>query len=397
LNAALVPHCVPLPVLNVVCGPVSSALNGVVGVLFQGVLSAVTKTAAFVLHGLGSALQATTAVNLEAAWFSGNYRAIVAVAALASLFALVLASLDSALRLDPSLLLRAVFFHLPIAGLSVIVAIKVAALAMAGVDGLIGTLERSSGHPAINLVNSLSRLAVESSVSAPGLFSVVIGLMVILGALAVWFELLLRSAAIAAVVLLLPMVMAAQVWPTLGRQAKRMVEVLVALILSKFVIAAVLLLGASAITNHGGVSGLLLGSTLILLAAFSPFVFLRLIPLAEGVLATGLEGQRQRASRQVTQTARLAGKAASLATAGSAAPLEQLVTRASSGPLPKAPTATPGGTASAEDLGGLVGVDPPPPRPPFAPIPGRGLPRIRHYVDRDAYGPVIKFREEEET
>jgi len=398
LTAALVPHCVPIPVLNVVCGSVSSALDGVVGVLFQGVLSAVTKTAVFVLHGLGAALQSTTAVNLEAPWFSGNYRAMVAVAVLVALFALVLASFDSALRLDPSLLLRAAFLHLPIAGLSVIVAIKVAALAMAGVDGLIGTLERASGHPAINLVNSLSRLAVETNGTSPGLFTVVIGLLVIFGTLVIWFELLLRSAAIAAVVLLLPMVMAAQVWPSLGRQAKRMVEVLVALILSKFVIAAVLLLGASAITNHAGVSGLLLGSTLILLAAFAPFLLLRLIPLAEAVLTTGLEGQRQRATRAVTSTARLAGKAAGLAAARNAAPLEQLVTRASTAAPSNARSGTSGtSVATAEDLGGLVGVAPPPPRPPFAPIPGRGLPKIRHYLGRDAYGPVIKFREEEES
>jgi hypothetical protein len=222
--------------------------------------------------------------------------------------------------------------------------------------------------------------------------------MVIVGTLVIWFELLLRSAAIAAVVLLFPMVMAAQVWPSLSRQAKRMVEVFVALILSKFVVAAVLLLGASAMTNHAGIPGLLLGSALILLAAFAPFVLLRLIPLAEAVLATGLEGQRQRATRAVTSTARLAGKAASLATASSAAPLEQLVTRASTmATAPSSTSSLSSASMPAHDLGGLVGVDPPPPRPPFAPIPGRGLPKIHHYIARDAYGPVIKFREEEES
>jgi hypothetical protein len=72
------------------------------------------------------------------------------------------------------------------------------------------------------------------------------------------------------------------------------------------------------------------------------------------------------------------------------------VTRASTAAPSNARSGPPGtSAATAEDLGGLVGVAPPPPRPPFAPIPGRGLPRIRHYLGRDAYGPVIKFREEE--
>ncbi len=385
------PHCVPIPVVNVVCGPVSSALNGVVSVLFQGLVSAVTKTAVFVLHGVGSAMTTSTAVNLQAPWFAGNYRAMVTISATFALLALVLSTVDSVLRHDASVLLRAVFLHLPIAGLAVVVAIKVSSLAMSGIDGLIGTLERTSGTPVSNLVSTLSRLVVEVSGSAPGLFSVVLGLLITLGTLAVWFELLLRSAAIAVVVLLFPLVMAAQVWPSLGRYAKRMVELLVALILSKFVVAAVFVLGASAITNHGGVAGLLLGSTLVLLASFAPFFLLRLVPVTEAVLSTGLEGQRQRAQRVGTSSARLGARAGGALAASSAAPLEQLVARASSRRQGSPPSSASGETlGGAVDLGGLVGVAPPPPRPPFPPVPGNGLPEIDHILTRDAYGPVIK-------
>lgn len=384
------PHCVAIPVLNIVCGSVSSALDGVVSVLFAGILSAVTNTAVFALHGVGSAMGTATAVNLQAPWFTGNYRAMVAISTTFALGALVLASADSAIRRDPSIVLRAAFVHLPIAGLTVLVVMKVTSVAMKGVDELIATLERTSGTPALNLVKSLSHLYVELSGTAPGLFTVVIGLIVTLGTLAVWFELLLRSAAIAAVVLLFPLVMAAQVWPSLGRQAKRVTEVLFALIVSKLVVAAVLLLGASAITNHAGVAGVLLGSTLVLLAAFAPFLVLRLIPMAEAVLATGLEGQRQRAFRVVTTTARVATKAGGALAAGRAAPLEQLVARAtrnasaSTSPLQQKGPKPPG------DLGGLVGVAPPPPRPPIPPVPGAGLPKIDHILVRDDYGPMIK-------
>jgi hypothetical protein len=97
------------------------------------------------------------------------------------------------------------------------------------------------------------------------------------------------------IVLMLPLFFAALVWPARRVWAVRAVEVLVALILSKFVIVAVLSLGGAALghTLLPSLTETLEGTTLVMLAAFSPWALLRLLPLHE--LAGGLDGMRARA------------------------------------------------------------------------------------------------------
>ena len=110
-------------------------------------------------------------------------------------------------------------------------------------------------------------------------------------AFALWIELLMREAAVYVIVLMLPLAFAAMVWPARRIWAVRAVELLVALILSKFAIVAVLSLGGAALSSgadHGSVTGSMAGAVLIMLAAFSPWALLRLIPLAE--LASGAAG-----------------------------------------------------------------------------------------------------------
>ena len=113
--------------------------------------------------------------------------------------------------------------------------------------------------------------------------------------LVLWLELLMREAAVYVIVLMLPLFFAALVWPARRVWAVRAVELLVAVILSKFAIVAVLSLGGAALghTLIAGPAAELQGATLILLAAFSPWALIRLLPLHE--LAAGLEGMRARA------------------------------------------------------------------------------------------------------
>ena len=72
----------------------------------------------------------------------------------------------------------------------------------------------------------------------------------------------MREAAVYVIVLMLPLVFAAMVWPARRVWAIRAVELLVALILSKFAIVAVLALGGAALGHSVGhsVTGLLAGS-----------------------------------------------------------------------------------------------------------------------------------------
>jgi hypothetical protein len=116
-----------------------------------------------------------------------------------------------------------------------------------------------------------------------GLAAITVG-----GALVLWLELVVREAAVYVIVLMLPLAFAALVWPARRVWATRAVEVLVALILSKFAIVAVLGLAGGALgqLSHGGLTAALAGTVLVILAAFAPWALLRLLPLSE--LASGV-------------------------------------------------------------------------------------------------------------
>jgi hypothetical protein len=101
------------------------------------------------------------------------------------------------------------------------------------------------------------------------------------GAVVLWIELAIREAAVYVIVLMLPLAFAALVWPARRIWAVRAIELLVALILAKFAIVAVLGLGGAALGSSHGLTAALAGTVLVLLGAFAPWAILRLLPLSE--------------------------------------------------------------------------------------------------------------------
>jgi hypothetical protein len=106
------------------------------------------------------------------------------------------------------------------------------------------------------------------------------------------------------------------VWPAVSHWCRRLVETLAALILSKFVIVAVLSLAAGAVASgtagggaHGsGFSSVLAGGALLVMATFVPFSLLRLIPVMEAGAVGHLDGLRGRATGAMTRPARSAAQ-----------------------------------------------------------------------------------------
>ena len=62
---------------------------------------------------------------------------------------------------------------------------------------------------------------------------------------------IIRDAAIYICVFFLPLTFVAMVWPATSRWARRLVELLIAIILAKFVIISILTLATAAIANTG--------------------------------------------------------------------------------------------------------------------------------------------------
>ena len=258
--------------------------------------------AKFALDETAKVLSESTRPNLRSTWFSRAYWRMAGIAALLTVPFLFAAAIQALMRSDLSLLAQAALGYLPLAMLSVSVAAPLATLLLAATDQLCGLV--SSGEGARFLSGAGATFGLAHFVTQPFVVFL-LGAISAGGALVVWIELAVREAAVYVIVLMLPLAFAALVWPARRVWAIRSVELLVALILSKFAMVAVFGLAGAGLDqgSHGGLATALAGTVLVLLAAFSPWALLRLVPLSE-LAAGAVATLRPEVNRALHQSAR---------------------------------------------------------------------------------------------
>lgn len=301
---------------------VGRAVNDTAGRLLQDVIAWVVSGAVWLLDRIGAILQYSSQVHLGAPWFLAHERVMTDVAALFVLPLLLVTVIQSILRQDPRIALRAAFVQLPLALLLSVVAVQLVQMGLHVTDQLSSGVAAGSGrdlhHAFSHLAVILTVLTVTGHPGGSSFIVFLIALMLVVGAFVLWLELLIRTAAIYVAVLFIPLAMASLVWPAISHWARRLTEMLAALVLSKFVIVAILSLGTAAVASGtGGVRGVtdaLAGAAMLLLAAMSPFVLLRLVPVTEAALIA--EGARQRLQTGATMVPRSAAKLAMRAASG---------------------------------------------------------------------------------
>ncbi|MFZ0089262.1 MAG: hypothetical protein WAL63_07145, partial [Solirubrobacteraceae bacterium] len=248
------------------------------------IVASVVGGARWALKSTADLIGSSTRPNLQTTWFSAFYWRMAAVSALLTLPFLFAAAIQAMIRSDLTLLLRAAFGYLPLGLLAVGVAAPVTMLLLAGSDEMSTIVSSASGNAGSAFLTRASALTGLLTIGSGSLFiGFFVGLLTTAATLTLWVELMIREAAVYVIVLMLPLFFAAMVWPARRIWAIRSIELLVALILSKFAIVAVLALGGAALghTPFPGPESFLAGATLVLLAAFSPWALLRLLPLHE--------------------------------------------------------------------------------------------------------------------
>ena len=138
---------------------------------------------------------------------------------------------------------------------------------------------------------------------APVFVQILVSGLLILGTLLVWLELVLRAASVYIAAFFFPLALVAFIWPTTAGIAKRTIELLSALILSKFVIVAGLTLGLSAVSQASSTDDTVAGAAILLLSGFTPFALLRLAPVVETAAIGHLEGLSRRPIRAASRAA----------------------------------------------------------------------------------------------
>ncbi len=304
---------------------ISSWILGAVGELVDGSLNFL-KTAAH--------------PNVEAAWFSGANSPYATVRNLAGVLLLAfvfLAIIQGLLAGDTTGMIRRVAADLPTAIIGMVVTVTVVAKLVELTDSLsTGVLAQSDGQA----LHFVSGFGTAVTAGTNGFAAVIVGLVAVIAALMLWIELMVRSVLVYLLVALCPLGFAAMVWPAAKGVVRKMIELLVAVIVSKLVVCIALSIGVAALSGAGtptpgagvgdgsaqGLGGLLVGTAILGLAAFSPFLVLKLMPLAEAALiAQGVSRSPVRAAQSAGTNAyhvqalgRLAGGASGRSAGGSA-------------------------------------------------------------------------------
>jgi hypothetical protein len=316
---------IPNPVARNVCkagtnpgqavtSAVSGAAQNVVSTAGDSALRSFTAAVAaagkFFLEKVGGLINGTTDPDVvNAGWFTSQYRVMLALAVVIALPILLVSVAQSIVRADGMQAIRSAFVFLPLAAILSAVGPALAQMLINISDWMSAALGGNAAGDAQKFMSdagaALAGLGAGTVNPAAPVFGVLLGALVVtLGALSIWLELLLRAAAIYISVLFLPLALSAMIWPAGWRWCRRLIEFLIAIIFAKVFIVAIINLAAAGLARGGlgdKFEGVLAGGALLLMAAFTPVALLKLIPLAEAAVVTA--GHQRAALRQATQGA----------------------------------------------------------------------------------------------
>jgi len=249
-----------------------------------------------------SLLEASTQVNLKAGWFlapDGPYDKVLGLGAVLLVVFLFVGLIQGLLAGDPTGMVLRMARDLPLAVLGMVTVIDVGSILLQLSDAMAHGLLQGGGDDGKHVMRTLTS-AAHATGGDGSLVIVILGLFVIIAALFVWVELVIRAGLIYLLVAMSPLVFAAVVWPSARGMLRKLVELILALIFSKVVIAIAFSVGAAALAGVGkghsaaaggdpglsaNASAMFAGAVIFCLAAFAPFVVLKLFPIAEAAVA----------------------------------------------------------------------------------------------------------------
>lgn len=303
-------------------GTATAGFELVIGGLVAWVVDAVV----WVVGGVFNFFIDATDPNVQADWFitgDGPYATTVSIGGALLLLFLFAAIVQGILSGDVSGMLRAIALDLPVSILGMVGLVTVTQALIALTDALSGHLLSTFQDDIAEfgaVVASLERLQGGTSTA---LVVFLLGLVTVCAGLVLMAELVIRSALIYIVVALAPLVFAARLWPATRGATRKLLELLCALILSKLVIAVALAVAAAAAVGAGSggevtalpepevfaedpegsvgqaVGILLTAAAAFGVAAFSPLLIAKLLPLTEAAaVSQGVRGGPARTAQQ---------------------------------------------------------------------------------------------------
>jgi len=273
----------------------TSLAKASLGDLFGALTSWVLSSVGWLLHATGAVLNAVGEPASIVRAATPEFMTLATLSPVLLLISLLVSALHSLRHGDPVALWRTFLGVAPACVFAIVAARPFAALSLDVVNQLCATAASSVGTGELAVSKALASL---SAASTPGFGLFVLAALVVLGAVLLWCELVIRAVVLTLLLVLVPVVVPLSAMASMRRLGWRLGETFLAVALSKFLIVVTLSLGLSELSG-GGALTVITGAVTLMLASLTPFVILRLIPFVEQSALHGVEGLRQRATRAV--------------------------------------------------------------------------------------------------
>jgi len=260
-------------------GLVSSVGNSVLDAIASWIISAATTITGFI----AVQMNATTTPQLTSAWYTAQFAPMAALGGGLALLVTLVALTSAALRRNSEELARTLAGIVRAGfGTGVVIALTMIGLRVA--DAISTEILKSSP---VSFWNELAKAWTQGQFAGfgSGMLAALIALLEVIGALAVWLELIVRNAAIYIAVLFFPVALAAGIWRPLAGWPARLARMLLLFVMLKPVALIVLSLAGNAaaagISGTAGISasiGTILAAVVIFgLAALAPWALMFLL------------------------------------------------------------------------------------------------------------------------
>jgi hypothetical protein len=330
------------------CGPLQFVCNAIGGVAskaasvgFDAIAESFADAAKTLCEWMWSAISATTTVDLTGDWFRSDVKVSAALAGVMVAALFVLQLTKGALRRDPQALGRALT-GCGMAFLGAAAALIVTESLLALTDLLSnGVVHLAGQRDLASMGKLLTPVGVLSSGGFTAALVIALSVFFVIGSVLVWAVFIIRKALIIVAAVFAPVAFGGAPADATRGWVRKWIEFTLAMVFSKLVVVLIFTIALSLLSHSGGgwtgLSNLMTGLLLLILASFSPWMVFKLVHFVGGDLAAAHHSSvasdtRAAAGSAMAMTARAKGSAQKVfAGGGSAVPAGR--TAAASAPV----------------------------------------------------------------
>jgi hypothetical protein len=271
-----------VPVIRNVCNVAGDAAGAIVTAPFDWLAESIGNAAEWMFTSVWSVIDSTTYVDVTSGEYTKVYNIMFGVAVFVMLGFFLIQVMGGMVRREPAALARAAL-GLAKSVLGSFVALTLLATALQLTDLLCVGIVRAAGTSMDDMGGRIAVLAsglAAIQVAAPGagsILTIFLASLAIMGALVVWFSLLIRKALLLIAIVFAPIALAGASWDHTRSWVSRWASFVLAMVLSKVVLVVIFLLATAQVSapidaDLESVSQPIAGVVLMLLAGFAPYI-----------------------------------------------------------------------------------------------------------------------------